>query len=463
MFPEEFIQRISSQEIIDTDSLLSALEEPSPVSIRLNPSKWDRPPLNSEAVPWCGNGFYLLYRPTYTLDPLFHSGCYYPQEASGMFLEQAFLQSAGPADNLRVLDLCASPGGKSTHLSALIGPSGLLVSNEVIRARALVLSETLTKWGSGNVMVTQNDPSVIGRMKGFFDIILVDAPCSGEGMFRSRAVVEEWSVDNTIHCSVRQKRILDDIWPALKGDGILIYSTCTFNPGENEKNIRWLLDHNKAECLRMDVRSYQGITEIDYQGIYGYGFYPDKLKGEGLFMAVVRKTSTEHGPHYRSQVISDFKPSKTDISIASEWTDFPPDRILRRGEEILAGPSLPEDYFYLFRNLKVVKSGTRIAVRKKNDYIPSFELAFSSTLKKDAFPQKEVDLAGAISYLRRDTLNFKLDTEYWNILTYKDVNLGFVNNLGKRMNNYFPVEWRIRLDIPALIRILPVAWEEEPG
>ena len=125
-----------------------------------------------------------------------------------MFLEQAFLQTAVPADKLRVLDLCGSPGGKSTHLSDLIGPSGLLVSNEVIRSRALVLSETLTKWGSGNVMVTQNDPSVLGRMKGFFDIILVDAPCSGEGMFRSRAVVEEWSADSTIHCSVRQKRIL---------------------------------------------------------------------------------------------------------------------------------------------------------------------------------------------------------------------------------------------------------------
>ncbi len=193
LFPEKFIQRISSQEYIDAEALLKALMEPSPVSIRINRAKWNKIPADSEPVPWCGNGYYLSSRPSYTLDPLFHAGCYYPQEASGMFLEQVLLQTTGPLKNMRVLDLCGAPGGKSTLISDLIGPGNLLVANEVIRSRASILAETITKWGPGNTLVTQNDPAAFGRLAGFFDIILVDAPCSGEGMFRTEVAVSEWS------------------------------------------------------------------------------------------------------------------------------------------------------------------------------------------------------------------------------------------------------------------------------
>jgi 16S rRNA C967 or C1407 C5-methylase (RsmB/RsmF family)/NOL1/NOP2/fmu family ribosome biogenesis protein len=461
MFPEEFIQRISSQEYVDPGTLLKALEEPSPVSLRVNHTKWSKLPLNSEPVPWCTSGYYLPYRPAYTLDPLFHSGCYYPQEASSMFLEKVYRAVAGFREKLKVLDLCGSPGGKSTHICNLIGPSGLLISNEVIRSRASVLAETLTKWGSGNVMVTQNDPSVLGRLTGYFDLIIVDAPCSGEGMFRSSATVSEWSVENTDHCSVRQKRILTDIWPALKEDGFLVYSTCTFNPGENEENINWLLSRHMAECVRIDVNDYPGIIEVDNHGFYGYGFYPDRVRGEGFFISVVRKTSLEPSKHFRSSRMADYKPGKSDIALASEWTDFPPDRILKRGEEILAIPTMQEDYFYLFQNLKIVKSGTRLAVRKKDNYIPTPELSLSVHQKGKVFPFRELDLSKALSYLRRDSLNWQVKSKGWNLVTYRGVNLGFVNNLGNRLNNYFPVEWRIRLDITGVSQILPVAWKDE--
>jgi len=250
MFPDSFIQRISGQKYIDSQALLKALEEPSPVSIRINPSKWDGIPADAEPVPWSSNGFYLKNRPSYTLDPLFHSGCYYPQEASGMFLEQVIRQTTDLAGDLRVLDLCAAPGGKSILLSDLIGPDNLLVANEAIRARAGILAETLTKWGSGNTLVTQNDPAAFGRLPGYFDVIVVDAPCSGEGMFRSEIALKEWSVSNALHCSERQKRILMDVWPALKENGILVYSTCTFNPGENEENIKWFIDRMKLSVFR---------------------------------------------------------------------------------------------------------------------------------------------------------------------------------------------------------------------
>jgi len=266
MLPDGFKQRIANQKNIDSDALLKALEEPSPVSIRVNPSKWGKYPLNSEPVPWCESGYYLEGRPSFTLDPLFHSGCYYPREASGMFLEQAIMQTAGSVENIRVLDLCGAPGGKSTHLSDIIGSDSLLVANEVIRSRSVVLAESVTKWGRANTLVTNNDPSDFSRLSGFFDVILVDSPCSGEGMFRNNTAVNEWSVENTIHCSERQKRIIADVWPALKENGILIYSTCTFNPGENEENISWLIENHEAECERLNIAVFKGILEINFQG-----------------------------------------------------------------------------------------------------------------------------------------------------------------------------------------------------
>jgi 16S rRNA C967 or C1407 C5-methylase (RsmB/RsmF family)/NOL1/NOP2/fmu family ribosome biogenesis protein len=460
MFHEEFIRRISSQEYIDDEALLSALRDPSPVSIRINQSKWIKQPSDGEAVPWCRNGYYLPFRPSYTLDPIFHSGCYYPQEASGMFLEQVLLQVAGSLENLNVLDLCGAPGGKSTLLSDMIGPDSLLVANDVIRSRASILAETITKWGSGNTLVTQSDPAVFGRLSGFFDIIMVDAPCSGEGMFRTEIAVAEWSPENAALCVERQKRILMDIWPALKENGILIYSTCTFNPGENEENMMWLIGRNEAESVQMDLKSFRGITEIDRQGIYGYGFYPDKVRGEGFFISVIRKKSRKEYKYPKSRHLPELKPGKSDLELVSAWTDFRSERIIKWGDEIIALPCNIEEYTHIFRNLKVVKGGTIISVKKQNDNIPSYGLALSNRLKKDAFPRLELSLHDAISYLRRDNFNVSNIKKGWNIATFNGINMGFIKNLGNRVNNYFPVEWRIRLDASAIRQANPISWIE---
>lgn len=448
MFPEAFKKRIVSQKYIDGESLLTALEEPSPVSIRINPAKWNKKPLNSDPVPWSENGYYLENRPSYTLDPLFHSGCYYPQEASGMFLEQAVRQAAESLENIRVLDLCGSPGGKSINLSDLIGQGSLLVANEVIRSRASILTETVTKWGSGNTLVTRNDPAVFGRLSGYFDIILVDAPCSGEGMFRTNVAINEWSVDNTTHCSERQKRILMDIWPSLKENGILIYSTCTFNAGENEENIKWLTNKHEAESVRLNLADFKGITEIDYMGIYGYGFYPGKIRGEGFFISVIRKTGKQEKTHIRNQKRPELRPGKEDIAMANSRIHFSNDRLLRQGNEILVVPCGMDDYLHLFQNLKIIKGGTKVFVVKKNDYLPTHELALSQLIREDSFPKEEINLTAAVSYMRRDNFTLAGASKGWNILTYKGINLGFVNNLGNRLNNYFPLEWRIRMNKP---------------
>jgi 16S rRNA C967 or C1407 C5-methylase (RsmB/RsmF family)/NOL1/NOP2/fmu family ribosome biogenesis protein len=448
MFPERFIQRIRTQEYIDTNGLLKAMQEPSPVSIRINCSKWNGKPHSSEPVPWCATGFYLESRPSFTLDPLFHSGCYYPQEASGMFLEQAFKQTVSMDGYIRVLDLCGAPGGKSTHLSSLIGSNGLLVSNEVIRSRASVLSENVTKWGVTNTLVTQNDPSAFSGLEGFFDIILVDAPCSGEGMFRDNIAVNEWSEENTIHCSERQRRILTDIWPALNENGLLIYSTCTFNPGENEVNIKWLISSHQAECVELDISEYNGITKIDHQGIKGYGFYPGRIKGEGLFVSVIRKTGYSQKIKSGTRIKRSHEPERSDLGIVREWTTFSTDNIIRSVDEIYYVPGRMEDYRILENRLKLISPGIKICTVKKNGYVPAHELSLSEGMRKDAFNRCAIDYSQSVSYLRRDIIRLPDISKGWLIATYKDVNLGFCNNIGSRINNYYPVEWRIRMSIP---------------
>jgi 16S rRNA C967 or C1407 C5-methylase (RsmB/RsmF family)/NOL1/NOP2/fmu family ribosome biogenesis protein len=459
MLPEEFIHRLKGQIHIDSEALLKSLVAPSPVSIRINTGKWQKRPSDYEPVPWCNNGFYLRNRPSYTLDPLFHSGCYYPQEASGMFLEQVIRQTSNLSGKLKVLDLCAAPGGKSTHLSNLIGPESLLVSNEAIRARASILAETITKWGCGNTLVTQNDPSAFGRLSGYFDIIVIDAPCSGEGMFRTEVALKEWSVGNTIHCAERQKRILMDVWPALKENGILVYSTCTFNPGENEENIKWFIDKNEAECIRMDLADFSGITEIDLKGIFGYGFYPDKIKGEGFFISAIRKTDKQKNIYFRNQKRTELQPEKNDTVVAERWTHFPKERIFKWGDELFASPCRMDEYLHLYHNLKVVRTGTKLFSVKNKKQLPSHELALSIMLRKGVFYENEVNLAGSLAFMRRDNFNLPNAEAGWNLVTYKGINIGFVNNLGNRVNNYFPVEWRIRMNLPVSGKENLIGWE----
>lgn len=459
MIPAEFIKRLNTQKYVDASALIKALGQPSPVSIRINPSKWHKNPSESEPVIWCNNGYYLKSRPSFTLDPLFHSGCYYPSEASGMFLTEVIRQSIDMSGNLRILDLCAAPGGKSTHISEIMSPGSLLIANDAIRQRAAILSESIAKWGSGNILVTQNDPSSFARLPGYFDLIVVDAPCSGEGMFRTEVAMNEWSEANAIHCSERQKRILTDVWPALKENGVLIYSTCTFNPAENEQNIKWLSDNHDSEIIRLDISKFNGITEIAYENIAGYGFYPDKIKGEGFFISAVRKKGKQNEITIKNQKRANLRPEKRDYETAVRYTDLPEKRIFRWGDELYSVPCDMDEYFNVFDNLKILNSGQKLFTIKNKSYIPSHELALSCYLKKDAFPDNEISLSESLAFLRRDNFTLKNAPAGWNIVTYQGVNLGFVNNIGNRVNNYFPVEWRIRMNLPEPGKENIINWE----
>jgi 16S rRNA C967 or C1407 C5-methylase (RsmB/RsmF family) len=243
-----------------------------------------------ERVPWSQYGYYLSERPSFTFDPLFHAGCYYVQEASSMFLEQALKQTIDITRSLKILDLAAAPGGKSTHIQSLISKNSLLVTNEVIRSRGNILKDNIIKWGCDNVVVTNNDPRDFARLENYFDVIVVDAPCSGSGLFRrDEEAIGEWSENNVQLCSQRQQRILADVWPALKKEGVLIYSTCSYSKEEDEEIVEWMNEELSIVNCQLSIDKNWKIVE----STGGYRFWPDKVKGEGFFITCVKKWDGE--------------------------------------------------------------------------------------------------------------------------------------------------------------------------
>ena len=441
--PEAFIIRTKDLLGDEWAALEQALDEESPVSIRLNPRKitWDllseALPL-SEPVPWTADGYYLNNRPSFTLDPLFHAGCYYVQEASSMMLEH-FVRNYFPRP-AKVLDLCAAPGGKSTHLSALLPDESLLVANEVIRSRATVLAENLIKWGNLNTIVTQNDPSEIGKsLPGFFDVIVADLPCSGEGMFRKDpASVVEWSVNSVRLCAERQRRIVAGIWQALKPGGILIYSTCTYNREENEENLDWICSELDAELLEEPRR-----------------LIPYQTKGEGFFIAGIRKRGEVKGEGRKGKVerrgASNPSPFAHCLSSSDNFIFIPENFDSRHSSLVtchwIAVPSIHyPDYLQIKNKLRILSAGVTLGEMKGQDMVPAHSLAMSSALSETAFPRFEVDKNTALSFLRKEvlpTIPPELPKGYI-LITYREHPLGFVKNIGTRANNLYPQEWRIR-------------------
>ena len=444
IFPPAFERRMQLKLQEDWNKFLSVHELPSPTSIRINPLKCGHKDI--EKISWTNFGYYLEQRPSFTFDPLFHGGAYYVQEASSMFLEQALKQTVDLSQPLKALDLCGAPGGKSTHLLSLLNDQSLLVTNETIRSRATILAENIQKWGTNNVIVTNNDPEDFQKLEGFFDVIVVDAPCSGEGLFRKDPNAgKEWSEENVELCALRQRRILNQVWSSLKTNGILIYCTCTYNEKENEENLNWLVKERKVESLKLKVESGWGIEEIRSKNIFGYRFYPHKTKGEGFFISVVRKTDEEHETSIHRKKSFDHPPTKIKERLSTWFKNSEETEFIKHDELILA---LPRTYLFetefLSKFFKVIQKGTALATAKHEKLIPEHAFALSTRINHENFNSIELTLDEAIAYLRKDVLNLTSEKTGFTLMNFQNVPIGWANLLGNRMNNLYPSAWRIR-------------------
>ncbi len=456
--PEEFKTQISDLLGSSAEDLFESLDNSTaPVSVRNNPNKFGIGSSigygpDTEPIPWCPMGVYLPERPSFVEDPIWHSGGYYVQEASSMIVYQLRqLMTAGEA--LKVLDLCAAPGGKSTLLSSILPAGSVLVSNEPISQRASILAENTAKWGSPNVIVTEADPEKLVPLGETFDMILVDAPCSGEGMFRKdEQSRKEWSVDLVKLSAKRQQRILNAAWQLLKPGGYLAYSTCTFNTLENEDNLAFLQETFGAESIELQMDKEWNLGRELKGSAIAYRFWPHRQKGEGLFFAVMRKTDSLHAHSgmkkkaAKKMSQSDKRPIIPGLKVFINDNDRYEWRWM--GDNVLH--ALPKQVAQLATDLTSISvrmrhAGIAVGMEKGKDLIPTPALALSTEVDVESFDTMELSKQEALNYLARQDIATPTDLPRGYILvTYLRRPLGFIKHLVNRSNNLYPAEWRIR-------------------
>ena len=453
--PPAFESLMQTQLETDYAAFEDALMQPTPVSIRVNPRKNAFDTSGLERVPWCTDGYYLPERPSFTLDPLFQAGAYYVQEASSMLLNEALKQAVNLTrplrqHPLRVLDLCAAPGGKSTLLASALHPDSLLICNEVIRSRVSVLRENIDKWGFPNVVVSNHDPEDLANLAGFFDVVVVDAPCSGEGLFRKDPdAMNEWSDNSVQMCSARQKRILAAAAPLLDMGGTLIYSTCTYNDDENVKNVRYLTENgfrNHPLVLPPDWN----VVEKETDGSVGYQCYPHRVRGEGFFISVFKKTAFTAPVKLDARTFRSIRALRTrETASAAKWLQNPTDFSLweKPNGDVMALPKVLEKQFLSVDvALKSKGFGLEMGRFKGTDFIPSHTLALSTAINQN-LPAVALSKENALRYFKKENLVLDGPVNGWLLAQYNGLNIGWMKGVGNRVNNYLPKDWRIRMDI----------------
>jgi len=439
-WPPDFLDNMRLMLADDFPQFIEGLSSAAPVSVRLNPFKAGGKFYNEKKVSWCDDGRYLERRPSFTLDPLFHAGCYYVQEASSMFLESVFKQYFSADRAVRAIDLCAAPGGKSTHLLSLLPEGSVLVSNEIIPNRNKVLRQNICKWGRPDVIVTQNEVKDFISLAGYFDLVVVDAPCSGEGLFRRDPVsANEWSTDVVRNCVIRQNGILDDAFRLLKPGGILIYSTCTFETCENEEQIERLISLHNAELLDLNDR-HKGIINSGQ----GLRFYPVYVDGEGFFISAVRKSDgREQELKKTKRQQSSWGQKEFLLNYLEHPELFSP---FEKNNILFAIPAEMIDLFYFMeKRFYIRQTGIRLGEIKGEKPVPEHDIALSTSLRK-GLPAVELSKQDAIRYLRCENVECRGAEKGWNLAQYGSFPLGWIKVLDNRVNNYFPKEWRIRMD-----------------
>lgn len=444
--PDPFRTQMQEQLGGQFPDFLDALQTVPPVSAHLNVFKNKIRKENFDGVKWYSKGVYFSERPNFTLDPAFQAGAYYVQEASSMLIAEAVRQLVNLDQELCVLDLCAAPGGKSTLLASLLSESSLLVSNEVIRSRYQVLDYNLTKWGISNRVTTCQDAERFTGLSDFFDLILVDAPCSGEGLFRKDPeAVKEWSPEQVGLCSARQKRILQATIPLLKPGGILLYSTCTYNDQENSENAQWLLNTFPLEIADLAFPENWGIGKLQL----GFQCYPHLVKGEGLYLAAFTKTSGGKESVGRTpgklpfhEAIPKKKSGELDHWISGQTLQFFRDQ---KGRIVAVPEGLRERILQLSPFIRYSRMGTPMGMYKGKDFIPDPALALANILHPE-LASVSVDKETALRFLKKESISVNAETG-WQLVRYQGLALGWIKVLPRRVNNYYPKEWRIRMQV----------------
>jgi 16S rRNA C967 or C1407 C5-methylase (RsmB/RsmF family)/NOL1/NOP2/fmu family ribosome biogenesis protein len=471
--PEAFTTRMQAQLGAAYADFIDALNDRPVISLRTNPQKPGVEFTDGTPIPWNAHGIYLPERPQFFKDPLIYSGAYYVQEASSMLIAQMANMEPG----MRILDLCAAPGGKTTLLASQLAEDSLLLSNEVVGNRARVLHEVVTRWGDPRVAVSCNHPRDFSALHNFFDLIVVDAPCSGEGMFRKDPdVIKVWKPSLVQQCADRQREILSHVLPALKPGGRLIYSTCTYNEQENEEIVQWLLDHDPG-MMRIVPHEFPadwGLTPGSTDGFdanmrFTFRCFPHRVRGEGFFLAGLEKlrAGKETGKASRSA-----KKSRSGKGKKGKNEGQRPARELKKADLLAAGKLLREaDSYELVANeqtveaiprsifqdietlrgrLRLIKTGIALGIPRKGQVQPDHGLAMSERTS-EAVPTIELDQGQALRYLSRDELDMDTgDIRGWAIVRYQGRNLGWVKVLDKRVNNHLPRHLKIRTDVSEL-------------
>ena len=449
ILPNDLLTLLKGDPSFDYDAFVAIHEkEEKTTSIRINPSKGIqlRDYDIDSVIPWCDHAYYLKERPVFTLDPLFHSGCYYSQEASSMFLDYLIRKLELNTKPIKALDLCAAPGGKSTLLNSALHAESLLVANEIIKARVNILTTNLVRWGNSNTVVSNNDPSAFGRLPGYFDLMVVDAPCSGSGMFhKDHSAIDEWSLANVKLCSERQQRILSQSIAALNTGGYLFYSTCSYSIEENEEIVDWLISEFGMEPIVVEVDANWGITvtESKVHKAACYRFYPHLLNGEGFFCAVLRKKAEQET--FSMKRVKKEK-NAAPQHIAQEWVYSDGHYSFLHHNFLHVFPSQYEQDLQALQNVLYLKNaGVELGEIKGKILIPSHDLALCNIIRKDLL-SIELNIEQAQNYLRKEIISSEINKEDlrgWIIMTYKGVNIGWIKAMPNRINNYYPKEIRI--------------------
>ncbi|MCO5233747.1 MAG: hypothetical protein LC105_12430 [Chitinophagales bacterium] len=443
--PTQFKQQIQQLLGAEATTYFNSLDEEEVSSIRIHPLHAYSPEIDTAIIPWEEHGRYLSERPVFAHDPAWHGGMYYVQESSSMLT--GYICKNLFHSPIVALDLCAAPGGKSTHLLDVLPHESLLVSNEIISKRNQILAENIQRWGNGYNIITKGESHEFASLEQFFDLVVIDAPCSGEGLFRRQAeAIEEWSEENVRICTERQENILNNILHSIKTGGYLCYSTCTYELSENEGQVQKLLDTGLFELIKIDIKDFSGLREGYIPGTVRC--WSHLVKGSGFYISLLKKVAhTSESLQIRKKRLWNWKSSRKIPNPLEHFVQITQKYTLYQSGEFLR--AFPQKYQYelssIAENVSITNFGINLGKLNKEIFTPAHALIYSTLLHPDIPKYTSDDKTLALDFLRRKEIPvLKILKNGWAVFQWKNIPLGWIKQNAQRVNNYYPLNWMLR-------------------